>query len=179
MCGLRRGELVGLRWSDVDLEARSLRVEQSIVPHRGGAVIHPPKRNSRRTVALGEACVAALREHRTRQLAHRLAVGPLWCDYNLVFPSERGTAIHPDNLTHYFREMAEQAGMPALTLHGLRHTAASMAIAAGVDLTVVSDQLGHSTTAITADFYVHVKDRTKRQAADAVDEMVFGTRLAR
>ena len=164
--GMRRGEVVGLRWSDVDLPDRSAVVVQQITEVRGRSIVSTPKtKRSERVLALDDDIVQALRRHREAQLAERrtwgLDVGP----DDLVFAREDGRPLRPEYATRHFQALARAAGLPEIRLHDLRHTSASLALAAGIDTKVVSERLGHATIAITANLYTHVIPRLEREAA--------------
>jgi integrase len=155
--GLRRGEIVGLRWADVDLDAGTLRVVRNVTEADGQLHVGEPKTEcGKRTVSLGGQLVAVLREHRRAQAQRRLAAEE-WEDHGLVFPGPDGRLLQPHVLTHGFKRLAaEVPGLPELHLHGLRHTAATQMLLAGVPPKVVQDQLGHATLAMTMDTYGHV-----------------------
>jgi integrase len=177
--GLRRGEALGLRLAGLDLSGRTLAVTHSVkrIKTRGGAptdrktevVVSGVKtRRSRRTLFLPDPLVAALR----RQLGHieraREAAGPDWKEHGLLFPSEVGTPLDPDNFSHWFSRLCTGAGLGHWHAHELRHSGASLMVAQGVPLEVVSEILGHASIAITKDVYGHLVDAGKRAAADAI-----------
>ena len=169
--GLRLGELLGLSWSDIDLEARQLTVRRSLSrAHGGGFELAEPKTaRSRRTVMLPAIALDALRRQKARQAADRLAAGTAWQDERgLVFTDALGRSGDPSAASVAFRTAADRLGLP-VRLHDLRHTAASLMLAGGVPLKVVSEALGHSSIAITADVYSHVTPDLRREAADAMD----------
>lgn len=181
--GLRQGEALGLRWSDVDLESATLRVGRTLqrVPvmlrgedDRGRGtryVLSEPKTaGSRRSIALPSGVVAALREHRIRQLEERVATGPAWQDWNLVFATTIGTPLDARNVTRAFEELLRRADLPRMRFHDLRHSAASILLAKGVHPRVVMDLLGHSTIAQTMNTYSHVIPALRRDAAERMDE---------
>ena len=173
--GLRRGEALGLRWEDVDLEAGRLAVRQTLVAVGYELVVSEPKtRRSKRQIALDPATVAALRSHRGRQLEERLAAGPAWEETPQVFTREDGTQIHPHTLSYWFGKHAAAAGLPAIPLHSLRHSYASAALRAGVHPKVVSERLGHSSVSITLDTYSHVIEGMQEDAASRVAELILG-----
>ena len=129
--GMRKGELLGLRWQDVDLDARVVRVRQALsaVKTDEGYTLtfgEPKTRSGRRTIALDAVCIAALREHRTRQRERRVARGPQWREGDLVFTNEIGGPIDPMNLYHRFIALIAKAGVPRIPFHGLRHTHATL-----------------------------------------------------
>lgn len=165
--GLRRGEALALRWSDVDLDAGTLRVSRTLSRTAAGLVFTEPKTaRSRRTIPLPPALVEELRAHRTRQLAERLAAGSLWRDHDLVFPSLTGTPLDPRNALRALTATAARAGLDGIGLHTLRHTCASLLLAQDVHPRVVMETLGHSGIAITMDVYSHVMPQQQREAAD-------------
>ena len=171
--GLRRGELCGLRWSDVDLDGATLTVRQQHVEVGRAIVVGEPKTKAgARLVALDAGTVAVLRTHRAAQAVERLAWGAGYTDLGLVFAREDGTALRPEYVTRHFLALSADAGLPRIVLHGLRHTWATHALAAGVDLLVVSRHLGHSSLALTADTYTRVLPEVSRQAAELVAAMV-------
>lgn len=175
--GLRRGEALALRWSNVDLETGSLRVERTLGEIGGRLIMGAPKTvNGRRTIALDARSVSGLRSHRARQSAERLALGAGYDDSDLVFAREDGHAIWPGTVSARLRVLTAEAGLSLIRLHDLRHTAASLALAGGVDLKTVSANLGHSGIAITADLYAHVLPATARAAAEKVAQLVDAER---
>jgi integrase len=174
--GLRLGELLGLTWSDVDLEARQLTVRRSLSrAHGGGYELAEPKTaRSRRTVMLPAIALDGLRRQKARQAAAKLAAGTAWQDRRgLVFTDAVGRSGDPSAASVAFRTAADRLGLP-VRLHDLRHTAASLMLAGGVPLKVVSEALGHSSIAITADVYSHVTPDLRREAADAMDRALGG-----
>lgn len=165
--GLRRGEALALAWSDVDLDAGTLRVRRTLSRTSVGLVFTEPKTSrSRRTIPLPAALVEELRAHRTRQLEERLAAGSLWIEHGLVFPSLTGTPLDPRNALRAFTAVAAGAGLVGIGLHTLRHTCASLLLAQDVHPRVVMETLGHSGISITMDTYSHVMPQQQREAAD-------------
>ncbi len=176
MLGLRPGELCGLRWEDVDVEAAVLHVRHARLEHKGRVVGLGDLKTarSRRTLNLPAPVVAALRRHRATQAAERLAAGEAWVDTGLVFTSTIGTAISSANLRRDFDALTRRAGLGHWTPRELRHSAASLLSAAGVPLELVSDVLGHDGTRMTAEVYRHAVKPTV-DAAVAPMERLFGT----
>jgi integrase len=173
--GMRRGEVAGLRWVDVDLDAGRVSPRRPRVVVDYEVVVSEPKTaKGRRSLALDPATVAALREHCTRQLEQRLAVGPRWQDSGLVFTWPDGRPIHPERFTRWFEQHARAAGLPKIRLHDVRHSYATAALAAGVPAKVVSERLGHATIAITMDTYSHVLPALDAQAAGTVARLILG-----
>lgn len=170
--GLRKGELLALRWEDVDLEGGSLRVHRTVqrLGEGMGLVSGSPKtQRSRRTVPLPNVCVAGLREHRARQEDERAQAGDAWVDLGLVFSTAKGTVIEPRNLNRLFDQRIEAAGVRRIRFHDLRHTCATLLLAQGVPARVVMEMLGHTQLSMTTDLYGHVMPTTLRSAADAMD----------
>lgn len=181
--GLRMGEALGLRWSDVDLEAGRLTVNHALqrVRHeRRGKVsweyeLVPPKSaTSQRELLVPAPILAALRAHKARQTERRLAKGHRWQDMDLVFCGEFGTPLDGSAATKRFQQLLVEAGMPRMRFHDLRHSCASLLLAEGVALRVIQDVLGHSTYQLTANTYSHVADALKRDAADAMTRALGG-----
>jgi integrase len=171
--GLRQGECLGLAWSDLNLETATLTIRQT-VQRIGGKLqfVEPKTAKSRRVLALPAFVVAALREHRTRQLEERLQAGPGWQDYNLVFCTEIGTPLAKENIRRrHWLQLLKRADLPAdrIHFHTLRHSCASLLHAQGADLRLISELLGHSTISTTSDVYLHLFAEAKRGAADRMD----------
>jgi integrase len=172
--GMRRGEVLGLHWRDLDLDAGRAAVTQTLIAVRGELMFSTPKTaKGRRLVALDAFTVAALREHRRSQLVERLSLGPDYQDRDLVFCQENGEPVHPDRFSDLFDRMVKAAGLPRVRFHDLRHTHATLALAAGVHPKVVSERLGHATVSITLDTYSHALPAMQEEAAERVAALVF------
>ena len=182
--GMRRGEVLGLHWSALDWQAGTLRVTHGVkrVKDRDGlsgrrtrlvvSELKTPK--SRRTLTLTPELVARFRQHRLRQAEAQMAAGGLWQDHGLIFASEVGTPMDPDNFSHSFARLCERAGLGHWHPHELRHSGASLMLAQGTPLHVVSDVLGHASIAITKDVYGHLLEGDKRAAAESMSRALFG-----
>jgi len=172
--GLRRGEALALRWDDLDLERGNLTVRATLKRRPGkGLILDTPKTaRGRRTIPLPGVSVTALRDHRRAQAAKRLAAGPEWRDTGHVFATPIGTPLDPDNLTKHFHALCDRAGIPRRRFHALRHSAATLMLAAGTPLEVISKTLGHAGYAITADVYARVVPELQREAADAMNRVL-------
>ncbi|MER7439828.1 tyrosine-type recombinase/integrase [Micromonospora avicenniae] len=169
--GLRQGEVLGLRWEDVDLTAGTLRVRGQLQrdPDTGGLVFVETKTaRSRRTLPLPPTVLAALRRHQANQAAERFEA-ERWADPSLVFATTVGTPVHPRNDYRSFREIIRQAGLRQVRLHDLRHTAASVLLAQGVPARVVMEILGHSQISVTLNIYAHVAPEIAREAASRME----------
>ena len=150
--GLRRGEALALHWSDVDLDAGLLRVRWTLSRTSQGLQLDEPKTDkSRRTVPLPRSAIETLRAHRTRQLEEQRTAAGAWQEHGLVFTTEIGTPLEPHNMLQRFELLAQRAGLRGVTLHTLRHSAASFLLASGTHTKVVQEHLDHSSYAITAD----------------------------
>lgn len=173
LTGLRRGELVGLRWEAVDLATRSLRVDHTRVQASSGVVASTPKTaSSNRTVTLDDAAIGALLSWKLRQDGEREQWAEAWNDTGYVFTMEDGAPVKPDYATRLFEKLRKQAKLPKITLHGARHEHASLWIAGGGDVTQLSKRLGHSTSRITADLYVSRVGDADRVHAERVASMI-------
>lgn len=155
--GPRRGEVAGLRWADVDLDAGTLRIAHTRISIGGRVEESTPKTSAgKRTVPLDAGLVAILRAHRKRQTEAKLAAGPGWVASGHVFTDGAGQALHPEFLTRRFKALCTRAGVPVIKLHGCRHTAVSLMLADGVGVKVVQELVGHASPAITQGVYAHV-----------------------
>ncbi|MDP9350934.1 MAG: site-specific integrase [Chloroflexota bacterium] len=170
MTGLRQGELLALRWMDVDLEAESLHVRFQL-DHRG-QFAQPKTRAARRTLSLSTPVVEVLRAHRIRQLEDRMRAGEWWQDQDLVFCSHRpwpkpaGAPLQHRNVTRDFKALLAKARLPNIRFHDLRHTAATMMLLHGVNIKVAQARLGHAQINLTLDTYSHVLPAMDRDAAE-------------
>lgn len=181
--GLRQGEALGLRWSDVDFEARTITIRQTLERIGGKRFGEPgrlqfvePKTNrSRRTIAMPDAIAKALKAHRVRQMEERLAAGSRWHDNGIVFSTTIGTPIEPRSVVVDFKRVLTKAGLSdSLRFHDLRHSAASLLLAQGVQLRTIMELLGHSTIVLTANTYSHVMPEAMRDAAEKMDVVLAG-----
>jgi integrase len=176
LTGMRRGEVLGLRWTDMDLDAGKATIERALVLVDYVPTIAEPKtERGRRTIALDSATVAALREHLGRQAVEAALAGDAWENApGYVFTDELGRVIHPQAFTDRFKRYAKRAKLPAIRLHELRHSHATLALQAGVAPKVVSDRLGHASTAFTMDVYSDALPAVEQTAAALVAALVLG-----
>jgi integrase len=177
--GMRRGELLGLSWDSLDLDASLASIRRTLVTTRarrkgepGMAWSEPKTDKGWRTVALDAATVAALRAHRARQLEERLQLGAEYDDQGLVFCTVFGTPIHPKTLSWYFDQAVKRAELPRIRLHDLRHSHATLALKAGVHPRVVQERLGHANVGVTLDTYSHVSMPMQAEAASLVASLI-------
>jgi integrase len=172
--GMRRGEAIGLRWKDVDLDKGRLSVVQTITQTRSEVTIGEPKTASgRRSIALDSATVAVLRAHRKAMLEERMLVGPDFADEGLVFHHPDGACLRPEAVSAQFVRRVVKFGLPTLTLHGLRHTWATLALEQGIHPRAVQERLVHSIIAITLGIYSHVSPTLHDEAAAQVAKLVL------
>lgn len=170
--GLRRGELVGLRWSDIDLDNRVLLVRQQ-VQHRRGVLYNDETKGRRsRAIPLPSMCLAPLRWHRMRQKATYEAAGTEWSATGYVFATRTGRPVEPRNVHRSFVRVSEAAGLRPIRLHDTRHGCATLLTAAGVAPRVVMEILGHSQISLTMDVYTHVVQDTQREAISHMDRLL-------
>ena len=173
--GLRRGELLGLRWADVDPAAKTVSVRQALLRVDGRLVLDRPKTmRSARTIPAPDVIMRHLREHRTRQVAERLRAGQRWQESGLVFTSVIGTPLEPRNVDRVWHEARSRVGLGWLRLHDLRHACATFLLLTGASPRTVMETLGHSQIALTMNTYAHVLPQVEREAVDQAARTVFG-----
>jgi integrase len=183
--GCRRGEALGLRWSDLDLEEGCAAIRQQVIAltkesgaGSEGRIVPGTKGGDARVIELDAQTIATLRTWRKAQAAERLMLGAGYEDNGLVFPRPDGRPFHPGRFSRAFdRRLSQEAfaHLPAIRLHDLRHTWATLALEAGVDVAVVSKRLGHSSPVITWSTYQHVRKGMQSDAAQRVADAIFGT----
>ncbi|WP_030238524.1 tyrosine-type recombinase/integrase [Streptomyces sp. NRRL S-350] len=166
--GLRKGELLGLRWEDLDLDASTASIRRTLQRTRtGGPTTLPTKTiSSERRIALPVACVTSLREHRARQAREKQQAGAQWVDNGLVFSRPDGHPIEPATLTRHFKALLRRSRLRAIRFHDLRHSTATLLLEQGVELVVIKELLGHAHIGVTATVYAHVRLRLQRDAID-------------
>ncbi|WP_406462181.1 site-specific integrase [Streptomyces sp. NBC_00111] len=170
--GLRRGEILGLRWSDIDLERRTLTVRNQIQRVQKELYADSTKNRRTRAIPVPLMCLAPLRWQRLRQGEQRLAAGQAWNDSDYVFTTRTGRTIEPRNLSRSFERITEDAGLRRIRLHDARHGCATLLFAAGVPARVVMEILGHSQIAVTMNIYTHVSDDNRREAMRHMDRLL-------
>jgi integrase len=183
--GLRQGELLALRWSDVDLDRGTLAVTASLVriyqprstdraqgePRSHLESTEPKTPRSRRRVELTAVALEALRRRRLAWVQERVAAANVWQDRDLVFCSPTGGYLHAARLTEQFGVLLRRSDLPRIRFHDLRHTAATLMLNCGVHPKVASEMLGHATVSVTLDLYSHVTETMQRSAAEALDSV--------
>jgi len=172
--GLRKGELLGLHWNDIDFGNATLMVRQALQRVGGRLVLVEPKTAlSRRVVPVPPQTLAALRAHRRRQNADRLAAGSAWRDTHLVFTTHQGGPLDPRNVNRSWYAVRSRVGLGHVRLHDLRHSCASFLLAAGASPRTVMKTLGHSQIGLTMNTYTHVLPEIERAAIDAAARAIF------
>lgn len=173
--GMRRGELLGLRWTDVDTVNRRVEVTRSRVTVRYETAISSPKSKSGyRSVALDEVTASVLKKHRAKVVSSAILIGRSFVNDELIFCHQDGTPVHPDQVSKSFKRLSKRASLPEIRFHDLRHTYATLALRADVHPKVVSERLGHSTIAMTLDRYSHAVPALQEDAAETVARLIAG-----
>ena len=171
--GLRIGECLGLKWSDIDFDAGTLRVNRQLqrIREGGGLVFSEPKNASRRTIDLPQKALEALRSHRKRQLEEEKLKASSHKDSDVVFATGKGTPLDAQNIVNrHFKPMLRSASLPSIRWHDLRHTCATLLLGRGVHPKLVQHLLGHASITMTLDRYSHWIPSMGRHAADGMDE---------
>lgn len=173
LCGLRRGEIAGLRWPDVDLECKTLSIANNRVDAGGKAVENDPRSAmSRRTLPLPDRLVSVLRTAKARQAAERLAAGSSYRSGEYVVSNEMGDPYHPQVLSRYWQDAVKSAGLRPIKLHAARHTAATAMHLAGVPVAVIAAWIGHKDASLTMRLYAHSQDDALKAAGDTFNRVV-------
>ncbi len=171
--GLRKGEVLGLYWGDIDLERQELRVRRSLQRISGQLQFVPPKTDkSRRVLGLPAFVVQALHQHRSRQLEERLRAGGSWQESDLVFTTPTGTPLDGPGVTRRLHRILDSNELRRVRFHDLRHTSASLLFFKGVDRRTIMENLGHSQISLTSNVYTHVVPELQREAAKKMDDLL-------
>ena len=173
--GMREGELLGLKWEDVDFAHKTVQVRRTIsrVPREGFKVAEPKTPKSRRSIHLTDLALESLKRHRVRQREARLSVGPLWDEQGWIFCNAVGHPIEVTNmLKRSFRPLLIKAGVPSITFHCLRHSTASLLLSLGIHPKIVQELLGHSQITLTLDTYSHVLPSLQGEALDRLGALL-------
>ena len=185
LTGARRGEICGLRWSDIDFEKGPLSIKRTVqfIPGEGIVFTSPKTKRSRRCIRIGADCLELLKEYRQHQIQERLRIGSKWArkvtiengkvvDNDMLFTRWNGEPLDPETVSTWFPRFLEEHGLPAVHFHSLRHTNASLLIAAHVPITTVSGRLGHAQTSTTLNFYASAIQSADAAAADALEGVI-------
>jgi len=175
MTGCRRGEALGLRWEDLDIEAGTITIRRSLGVIDGEILLSDPKtKRGMRTIALDPLTLEALKAHAARQADERQEWDDAWVDSGYIFTRENGSSLHPYAVSAMFRRHSRAAALPEIPLHSLRHSYATLAISSGVNPRIVSARLGHATVALTLDIYSHVLPQADADAASQIAALLEG-----
>jgi integrase len=179
--GMRRGELMGLKWQDIDFANGTLQVRRILtrvptpLPGKGFVEAEPKTQKSRRNIVIAPLALEALKQHHTRQLEAKLKVGPVWQDHDYVFCTSIGTHLNPTrDILDELKVLLQKAGLPDIRFHDLRHSAATLLLSAGVHPKVVQEILGHSNISMTMDVYSHVLPTMQREAMNKLNDTLQG-----
>jgi integrase len=174
--GLRRGETLGLRWSDIDLEKGTLQVCHSLerVKGEGLRLSEPKSDRAKRVLRIPQICLIALQKQKLVQDQERAWAGSKWHHDGFVFTTRLGTPMHPDEISHLFQKVLTDAGLPSVRFHDLRHSCATLLLSLGVPAKLVQETLGHSSYQLTMDTYSHMIPALRNEVADRMDE-IFST----
>jgi len=172
--GMRQGELLGLKWVDVDWERAELRVERQLTMYADGSIEFrsPKSKSGIRQITVAKDVLGLLQKHHARQLTKSSQKSSDWNEYDLVFPSSTGTPVNASNLRRSFRKLLQFTGLPKIRFHDLRHTAATLMLNYGTPIPVVSQRLGHSRTSLTMDTYAHAIPSKQAEAAELMEQLM-------
>ena len=172
--GMRKSEILGLRWQNVDLENGSLRVSDTLDPGKGINLGVPKSERSRRTLMMSEITLRALRAHKEKQEVERRSRGVGWGNHDFVFTTPLGTPLDHRNIVRHYAAHMERLGLPRQRFHDARHSCATFLLSQGVELRVIQEILGHSQIGITADLYTHVMPTLQKDAMRHIDRAFSG-----
>jgi len=176
VAAMRRGEILGLRWSDINLTKGELQISRTLSYRAGYSFFEnkPKSKTSERPIMLPRFLIDLLNAHRVRQLELKAAAGSSWVERDLVFPDAKGKFIVPDTLLYRFHRLLEEVGLPRMRFHDLRHSAATILLSMGVPANMVQELLGHSNVSITLGIYGHVLPSTRKETLDRLDGLYGG-----
>jgi len=172
--GLRQGELLGLKWEDLDWQTRRIQIKRQVQRRKGEGLVfcEPKSAAGRRVVTLGKVTIEKLRDHRTKQYSERVLAGDKWQDFDIIFPTPIGTPNDFSNLIKIYKKCLQDAGLPNLRFHDLRHSAATLMLQEGINPKIVQERLGHSDISLTLNTYSHVLPSMQDEAAEKLDELL-------
>ena len=176
ICGLRRGECLGLKWSKIDFDSQSITIDEQVIEiHHKIHFSTPKSTESIRTIHAPAEVFAILKRRKEELDQHKKWLGNAYDEHDLVICRGNGSPIRPGNFTKAFKDFLARHNMRTIRFHDLRHSCASLMLQSGVAMKTASEILGHSSIAITADLYTHVMQKTKEEAAGKIGDYVFGT----
>jgi len=172
--GLRQGEILGLKWSDLDWNTGRMKIQRQVQRRKGEGLVfcEPKSASGRRQIKLGKTTLEKLREYKEMQYKEKILAGDKWQYYDLIFPSPIGTPLDSSNVTKVYKKCLKEAGLPDLRFHDLRHTAATLMLQQGINPKIVQERLGHSDISLTLNTYSHVLPSMQEEAAEKMDELL-------
>ena len=172
--GLRQGEILGLKWSDLDWQTRRTHVQRQVQRRKGEGLVfcEPKSASGRRVIVLGQSTIDKLRQYKKDQQNDRMLAGNKWQEHDLIFPSPIGTPLDPSNIVKAYKRSLKAAGLPEIRFHDLRHTAATLMLQQGINPKIVQERLGHSDISLTLNTYSHVLPHMQEEAAEKMDELL-------
>ena len=171
---MRKGEILGLMWTDVDWEKSTLRVERQLQPvsFKTGALVPTKTKAGRRTLLIGPQTIALLKEHREKQALQRAVAGDRWQEHGMIFTTSIGTYIDQTKVSRAFKQVLREAGLPEIRFHDLRHTSISILLENGTTVNTVQSRAGHSKASVTTDIYGHTLARSQQEAARLIEQII-------
>jgi integrase len=171
---MRKGEILGLMWSDVDWEKSTLRVERQLQPlsFEGGALVPTKTKSGRRNIIVADGALAQLKAHREKQALQKALAGDRWKEHGMIFTTSIGTYIDQTKVSRAFKQMLQEAGLPDIRFHDLRHTSLSILLENGIPVNTVQSRAGHSKASVTTDIYGHAMARSQQEAARMIEKIV-------
>jgi integrase len=172
--GLRQGEILGLKWSDLDWDTRRIHVQRQVQRRKGEGLVfcEPKSASGRRVIVLGQSTIDKLREYKNIQQHERMLAGDKWQEHDLMFPSPIGKPLDPSNIVKAYKHSLKAAGLPEIRFHDLRHSAATLMLQQGINPKIVQERLGHSDISLTLNTYSHVLPHMQEEAAEKMDELL-------
>ena len=172
---MRQGELLGLKWADLDWEKGTLMIQRQLqrVEHRGLAFVPPKTKAGRRTIKLGSGMLEKLASHKSQQEQIKAGAGERWKENDLIFPSTLGTPLDSFRVSHQFKKLLKKNGLPDIRFHDLRHTSISFLLDMGIPVNTVQQRSGHSKASVTTDTYGHSMSHSQDEAAQRIDAMLL------
>jgi integrase len=171
---MRKGEILGLMWADVDWEKRVIRVERQLQPvsFEGGALVPTKTRSGRRHILVGPLALTLLKEHHEQQERQQTLAGNRWQEHGMIFTTSIGTYIDQTKVSRAFKQILRQAGLPEIRFHDLRHTSISILLENGTPVNTVQSRAGHSKASVTTDIYGHAMARSQKEAATLIEKII-------
>jgi integrase len=177
--GMRRGELMGLEWKDIDYEKKTINIcrTSQYLPGDGVFTKEPKTEFSTRTITIPDTIVALLKDYKLHQESERTQIADLWNPTDRLFTTWNGEPMSPDTITDWFGKFIKIHNLPHVTFHGLRHTNVSLLIAEGVDVRTIASRVGHANPTTTLNLYSHMLRKSDQNAADSLEKRIFGSNV--